>query len=81
MGQTMIFAGKGFVEGMKNFRMQIYNRWGERVFLTTDPLKGWNGQKDNAGAPSPQGVYLCLVTYTSPRGEDRELRSYATLLR
>jgi gliding motility-associated-like protein len=75
------FRGKGFVEGMKNFRMQIFNRWGERIFETNDPLKGWNGQKNNKGEPSPQGVYLCLVTYTSPRGENRELRSYATLLR
>lgn len=75
------YRGKGFVEGMRNFEMTIYNRWGERVFETNDPLQGWNGQKFNKGEPSPQGVYLCLVTYTTPRGENRELRSYATLLR
>ena len=75
------FRGKGFVEGMKNFRMQIFNRWGERIFETSDPLEGWNGQKFNKGEPSPQGVYLCLVNFTTPRGENQELRSYATLLR
>jgi gliding motility-associated-like protein len=75
------YRGKGFVEGMLNFKMEIINRWGERVFSTTNPLEAWNGQKNNKGEPSPQGVYLCLVTFTTPRGEDRQLRSYATLIR
>jgi gliding motility-associated-like protein len=75
------FRGKGFVEGMANFKMDIINRWGERVFSTTNPMEGWNGQKNNKGEPSPQGVYLCLVTFTTPRGEDRQLRAYATLIR
>ena len=75
------FRGKGFVEGMANFKMEIMNRWGERVFLTSNPSEGWNGQKHNKGEPSPQGVYLCLVTFTTPRGEDRQLRAYATLIR
>ena len=75
------YRGKGFVEGMKNFKLEIFNRWGERVFQTNDPYDSWNGQKFNKGQAAPQGVYLCLVTYTTPRGENRELRSYATLLR
>jgi gliding motility-associated-like protein len=80
-GTNDIFRGKGFVEGMKDFKLQIVNRWGEEIFKTNDPLQGWNGQKNNTGQASPQGVYLCLVTYTTPRGEPKELRSYATLLR
>ena len=75
------YRGKGFVEGMRNFKLEIFNRWGERVFQTNDPYESWNGQKFNKGQAAPQGVYLCLVTYTTPRGENRELRSYATLLR
>jgi gliding motility-associated-like protein len=75
------YRGKGFVEGMAKFKMEIINRWGERVFSTTNPSEGWNGQKNNKGEPSPQGVYLCLVTFTTPRGEDRQLRAYATLIR
>ena len=26
-----------------NFNMSIYNRWGERIFESSNPLKGWNG--------------------------------------
>ena len=61
--------------------MKIFNRWGEQIFQPSDPNESWNGLKNNKGEPSPQGVYLCVVTYVSPRGEKFELKSYATLLR
>ena len=75
------FRGKGFVEGMRDFDMRIFNRWGEKIFQTDNPLEEWNGQRFNKGEPSPQGVYLCVVTYKTPRGQSEELKTYATLLR
>lgn len=80
-GHNDTYRGSGIVEGMKDFGLKIFNRWGEQIFETTDPTEGWNGLKNNRGEPSPQGVYLCVVTYKSPRGEKFELRNYATLLR
>jgi gliding motility-associated-like protein len=80
-GNNDTYRGAGITEGMKEFQLKIFNRWGEQIFKTNDPLEGWNGLKNNRGEPSPQGVYLCLVTYSSPRGEQFELRNYATLVR
>ncbi len=41
-------------QGLSNFKMQIYNRWGILVYETTDPEQGWdgliNGQKAAASA-------------------------------
>ena len=76
-----MYKGTGFVAGMKSFDMKIWNRWGELIFETSNPNEGWNGQKYNTGEPSPQGVYLCVVTFTSPRNEKSEIKSYATLIR
>jgi len=76
-----IFIGKGYLEGIREFEMSIWNRWGEQIFRSTDPDTGWNGRKNNTGKPVPAGVYVCLARYTSPRGEPVELRGFATLIR
>ena len=80
-GHNDTYKGTGVVEGIKDFDLKIFNRWGEQIFQTSDPNEGWNGLKNNKGEPSPQGVYLCVVTYKSPRGDTFELKSYATLVR
>src|SRR5690606_36535164 len=51
------FVGKGYFDGIENFRMTIWNRWGELIFETNNPNEGWNGRKNNVGVPSPNGVY------------------------
>ncbi len=76
-----VFIGRGYLEGVRTFRMTIWNRWGEQVFESTDPLEGWNGRMHNTGKPVPAGVYACLVQYTGPRGEPLEVKGFATLIR
>jgi len=34
---------KGYGAGIKSYRMRIFNRWGEKLFETTDINTGWNG--------------------------------------
>lgn len=75
------YRGKGIFEGMTNFNLTIWNRWGELVFETGDPNEGWNGRKKNTGELSPNGVYVCVVTYTGPRGDDFEVKGFATLIK
>lgn len=75
------FIGKGVTEGMTNFNMTIWNRWGELIYETNDPNDPWNGRKRNTGRESPNGVYVYLVSYTGPRNNDFELKGYATLIR
>lgn len=80
-GDNEGFLGKGYLEGVTDFQMTIWNRWGEMVFQTNDPNEAWNGRKMNVGAMSPEGVYVYLVTFTEPRGQRREFKGFATLLR
>lgn len=75
------FRGAGIFEGMRNFKMSIWSRWGERLFETSDPTQGWNGRKNNVGKLSPAGVYVYLVNYIGPRGEAIELKGFATLIK
>lgn len=75
------FLGRGYYAGLSDYSMQIFNRWGEIVFQTNDPLEGWNGQKNNVGNLSPQGVYVYKVQYTGPRGEKEFHEGHVTLIR
>lgn len=76
-----VFKGVGFLEGVRNFSMNIWNRWGEKIFETTDPNEGWTGQKNNTGEPVPAGVYIVTVSFTGPRGEPHSYKGVATVLR
>ena len=44
----------------------IYDRWGKRIFFTTDRLAGWNGKVN--GAPSPTGVYVYTISGSNRTG-------------
>jgi len=80
-GVNDIYLGSGAYAGMQDFNMSIYNRWGELIFTSVDPLDGWNGRKFNQGNIEPNGVYVCLVRFKTDRGEPREIKSFATLIR
>jgi gliding motility-associated-like protein len=75
------FKGVGVMAGAKSFNFTIWNRWGELIYQTDSPNKGWNGRKFNAGVESPPGVYVVLVTYRDPRGNPYELKGFVTLIR
>ena len=75
------YLGKGALAGMQNFEMNIFNRWGELIFVSKDPNEGWNGKKGNSGLIEPNGVYVCVVKYKNDHGESKEVKGFATLIR
>jgi len=75
------FLGLGVLDGMGSFEMSIWDRWGGRVFKTNDPREGWNGRFENSGSNLPNGVYVYLVRYTTPRNQLIELKGFANLIR
>jgi gliding motility-associated-like protein len=76
-----VFKAKGIYDGLQEFSLTIWNRWGQRVFETEDPNVGWNGQFENTGQMSPNGVYVYLVRYIDPRGNTTESKGFASLIR
>jgi gliding motility-associated-like protein len=49
-------------ENLKQFKMQIFDRWGVLVFKSEDPEEGWNGNL--FGRPCELGVYQVVIEYT-----------------
>ncbi|MSP65413.1 MAG: hypothetical protein EXR22_01625 [Flavobacteriaceae bacterium] len=50
-----------------SYSLEVYDRWGQRVFETSDELKGWDGKLNSSYAP--QGVYTFKLMYRSIEGE------------
>ena len=42
-----------------SLQMQVYNRWGEQIFVSNDQNQGWDGTF--RGVPVEDGVYLYLI--------------------
>jgi gliding motility-associated-like protein len=66
-------------EYIKTFSMTVYNRWGQIIFQTTDPYKGWDGTYKNL--PQPVGNYLWLISLTDFDGNKESAKGNVLLLR
>ncbi len=79
-GLNDIFYGKGF--GIKKFEMQIFDRWGEKVFTSTDLNEAWDGSMQNKGSKQVQeGVYTWRIKLTNVFGKSKELTGHVTLIK
>lgn len=58
-------------QGVYKVDMQIYNRWGRRVFSTSDPAILWDGHDENTHQMCSEGVfyYGCQVYVHTLTGE------------
>ncbi|MCW3121677.1 MAG: domain containing protein [Flavipsychrobacter sp.] len=65
------------VATLRYFR--IFNRWGNKVFETTDINQGWDGTYN--GTPQPFGVYVYEVEAITNTGKDFQKHGNVTLLR
>lgn len=52
----------GYGENVTNFKMEIYNRWGQKIFTSNSINKGWDGRLN--GIIQPHGAYVWLIHYT-----------------
>ncbi len=52
---------------VESIQIEIYNRWGQVVFETTDPDINWDGIHKDAGTMVPDGVYYYLCTVNTIR--------------
>ncbi|WP_421868887.1 PKD domain-containing protein [Marinoscillum sp.] len=55
------------VEGVSQFRMLIYNKWGELLFESKDQTVGWNGYYRGQLQPADVYVYRLELRYSDGR--------------
>lgn len=55
---------KGTFRRIANFDFQIYNRWGNPVFVSDDPLKSWDGNYQGNSVPVDTYTYKIYAKLT-----------------
>ncbi|MBK8226461.1 MAG: gliding motility-associated C-terminal domain-containing protein [Flavobacteriales bacterium] len=69
---------------VQQFSMEVYNRWGQKMFQSADPKRGWKGSVDNeSDLPVPDGTYFYIVSYKDLCAKEPEVSKagHVTLLR
>jgi gliding motility-associated-like protein len=68
------------VDLIGDYQLQIFNRWGQLVWSTTEPAEGWDGRyKGNKSVQ--QGTYTWKLKYTNNLMITRTLAGHVTILR
>jgi gliding motility-associated-like protein len=61
-----------------SYELEVYNRWGERVFFSSDKTQGWDGRYN--GTDAPVGVYAYRYNITI-KGKNYQAKGNVTLVR
>ncbi len=64
---------------LKNYQIQILNRWGLQLFVTKNITQGWDGTYKLTEQPT--GAYVYLITYTSVAGQNIQEKGTFMLIR
>ncbi len=70
------------MSGIADMVLEVYNRWGQIVYQSTNPRQGWNGRFHNTGKELPSGVYSYVMVVTVRKGAEEHIaKGTITLLR
>lgn len=66
--------------GIREFRyFRVYNRWGQIVFSTQDPNKGWDGRIN--GVRQPTGTFIWMAEAIDYKGNLISRKGFVTIVR
>jgi gliding motility-associated-like protein len=58
-----------------DYKVMVFNRWGTKVFETTDDTEGWTGDA------ATDEVYVYVIEYKNARGEYIQLKGHFNIIR
>ncbi len=62
------------------YKMVIYDRWGQRIFVTEDPNEKWDGTV-NGKIVAPNSVYSYIIVVQDFTGQEYEFVGHVTVLK
>jgi gliding motility-associated-like protein len=81
-GVNDVFQVEGTGVDMTNFQIDIFNRWGEKVYSSIDPNQAWTGGANEGEYYVPNGVYNYHISMNSLKtGERFESKGHISIIR
>jgi gliding motility-associated-like protein len=78
-GHNETFNGKG--ENIYDYRILIFDRWGNEIFESSSLYKGWDGRANGGVDIAQQDVYVYLVSFKDIFDKKHKLTGIVTLVR
>lgn len=66
-GRNDVFFIRG--NNIEDFKLQIFNRLNQSIYISDDYYAGWNGTIQNSGKDCPEGAYVYVVTGINEQSE------------
>ena len=79
-GVNDVFQPKGVGINEEEYKMFIFDRWGEIVFTSDNFRKGWDGKVKGSGAIAEEGVYVYKLLVMDMNGTTHEYIGHVTCL-
>jgi gliding motility-associated-like protein len=70
-----------FGQDIKQFEMQVYNRWGEKIFHTYDAESGWDGRSNSSKEELDYGTYYYVVRVLDSKSNWHKIDGYINIIR
>ncbi len=73
------FYPKGtYINKKSNYRMEIFNRWGEKIYETTNFEDGWDGTFK--GSIVQHGMYIYIINFQDANGRNLTKKGYFQII-
>jgi gliding motility-associated-like protein len=80
-GLNDMFQPMGVGIDEENYRLDIFDRWGENIFTSNSFRKGWDGTVKGGSKIAPQGVYTYKMVVNDTQGNSHPYVGHVTLLK
>jgi gliding motility-associated-like protein len=77
-GLNELFTAYGV--NWRTFQMWIFDRWGQELYFSNDPEKGWNGLDPATGEALAQGVYVYRIRIVDNSNRPKVFLGHVNLL-
>jgi gliding motility-associated-like protein len=80
-GLNDVFFPVGVGINEENYRMDIFDRWGENIFTSESFRKGWDGSVKGNSNLAPQGIYTYKIFVFDLGGKKHSFVGHITVIR
>ena len=80
-GVNDIFQPMGVGIDEENYRLDIYDRWGENIFTSNSFRKGWDGTVKGGSKMAEQGVYIYKMQVKDTQGNKHPYVGHVTVIK